>query len=71
MSSAQPTRRRSTALLVLAILAFACSFFVVGGSETGVRFFLWRDQPLVALALVVVSAVLSWFWWRGAGSKSA
>ena len=71
MNSARPTRTRSTVLLVLAILAFACSFFVRGGSETGVRFFLWRDQPLVALALVAVSTVLLWFWWRGSGSRSS
>jgi high-affinity Fe2+/Pb2+ permease len=71
MNNAQPNRKRSTPVLVLAILAFAFSFLIYWGSETGLRFFLWRDQPLVAAALLVVSAVLFWFWWRGAGSKSA
>ncbi len=71
MNSAQPTRKRSTLVLVPAILAVASSFLIYGGSETGVRFFLWRDQPLVAAALLAVSAVLFWIWWRGAVSKSA
>ena len=71
MNSPKDARERSTLVLVFAILAFAGSFFVSGGSETGVRFFLWRDLPLVALALAVVSAVLLFIWWRGAASKSS
>ena len=71
MNSAEATRKRSAVLLVLAILTFACSFLIYGGSETGVRFFMWRDQPVVAVTLLVVSAVFWWLWWRGAGSKSA
>ena len=66
----QPTRKRSTMLLVLAILTSSCSS-VIYWDGTGVRFFMWRDQPLVAVTLLVVSAVFWWFWWRGAGSKSA
>ncbi len=71
MNSVQPTRKRSAVLLVLAILTFACSFTTYGESETGVRFFMWRDQPLLAVTLLVVSAVFWWFWWRGARSKSS
>ena len=71
MNSVQTTRRRSAVLLVLAILTFACSFFIYGEGETGVRFFMWRDQPLLAVTLLVVSAVFWWFWWRGARSKSS
>ncbi len=71
MESANHTQKRSTLVLVLAILAFASSFFIRGGSETGVQFFLWRDQPLVALALAVLAAVLLFIWWRGVASKSS
>ncbi len=71
MNTTQPIRKRSTPMLVLAILAFAFSFLAYGGSESGLRFFLWRDQPFVAAALLVVAAVLFWLWWRGAGSKAA
>ncbi len=70
MNSAQATRKRSAVLLVLAILTFAFSFLIYW-DETGVRFFMWRDQPVVAVTLLVVSAVFWWLWWRGAGSKSA
>ena len=69
MNSAKYARKRSTLVLVLAILSFASSFFIRGGSETGVRFFLWRDQPLVALALAILAAVLLFIWWRGVASK--
>jgi len=71
MNGAQATRKRSTMLLVLAILTFACSFLMYGESGTGLRFFMWRDHPLIAVALLVVSAVFWWFWWRGAKSTSA
>jgi len=71
MNSVQTTQKRSVVLLGLAILTFACSFLIYGGSETGVRFFMWRDQPVVAVTLLVVSAVFLWLWWRGAGSKTA
>ena len=71
MNSAQPTQKRSTVLLVLAILTLSSSFIIYWESGTGVRFFMWRDQPFVAVTLVVVSAVFWWFYWRGAGSKSA
>jgi len=71
MNGAQPTQKRSTVLLVLAILTFACSFLIYGESGTGLRFFMWRDQPLVAVTLLLVSAVFWWFWWRGGRSKSA
>ncbi len=70
MNGVQATRKRSAVLLVLAILTFACSFLIYG-DETGVRFFMWRDQPVVAVTLLVVSAVFWWLWWRGAESKSA
>lgn len=70
MNDAQATRKRSTMLLVPAILTFACSFLMFGDSERGLRFFMWRDQPQVAVALLVVSGVFWWFWWRGAGSRS-
>ncbi len=71
MDAAPATRKRPTVLLVLAILTLGCSFIIYGDSERGLRFFMWRDQPLVAVALAVVSAVFWWFWWRGAGSGSA
>lgn len=71
MNGAQAARQRSTMLLVMAILTFASSFLMYGDSERGLRFFMWRDQPLVAIALLVVSAAFWWFWWRGARSKSA
>ena len=68
MNTAEATPKRSTTMLVLAILTFACSFLMYGESGTGLRFFMWRDQPLVATALLVASAVCWRFWWRGAGS---
>jgi len=70
MNSARPTQRRSSVLLWLAILTLSGAFIICGESGTGVTFFMLRDQGLIGGILVVVSAVLWYAWWRGAGPKS-
>lgn len=70
MNSAQPTQRRSSVLLSLAILTLGGSFIIYSESGTGVTFFMLRDQRLIAGILVGVSAVLWYAWWRGVGPKS-
>lgn len=70
MNSAQPTQRRSSVLLSLAIMTLGGSFIIYSESGTGVTFFMLRDQRLIAGMLVGVSAVLWYAWWRGAGPKS-
>ena len=70
MNSVQRTQRRSSVLLLLAILTLSSSFVIYGQSGTGVVLFMLRGQALPAAILLMISAALWYAWWRGAGPKS-
>jgi hypothetical protein len=70
MNSAHPTRRRSTVLLVPAILTACSSLITYGESGRGVVLFMVRDQALQSAILGMVSAACWYAWWRGKGPKS-
>jgi hypothetical protein len=67
MNSVQQTQRRSTVLLLFAIVTLSTSFIIYGASGTGAVFFTVRDQTFQATILLLVSAALWYAWWRGAG----